>query len=53
MVKPEVFVTFVNKKFDAEGKLTDADTEKHVRDFLESFAKWTKAMERATESNLI
>jgi chromate reductase, NAD(P)H dehydrogenase (quinone) len=47
MVKPEVFVAFVNKKFDAEGKLVDADTEKHVREFMESFVKWSKAIRRS------
>ena len=53
MMKPEVFVTSVDKKFDSGGRLTDTDTEKHVRAFLESFVKWSKAIKRAAEAGLL
>jgi chromate reductase len=53
MVKPEVFVAQVNNKFGPDGKLADADTEKHVMSFLESFARWTRAISSAAESKLL
>ncbi len=53
MVRPEVFVTFADKKFDAGGKLTDPDTVKHVGAFLESLIKWSKAIMRVSELGLL
>jgi chromate reductase len=53
MARPEVFVASADKKFGPDGKLADADTERHVRAFLESFAKWARAMVSAAESELV
>lgn len=43
---PEVFVTFAPKKFDEQGKLTDADTRKVLSGFLAAFAEWTRKTRR-------
>jgi chromate reductase len=38
--KPEVYVTFASDKFDADGRLVDEDTRRHVKSFLEAFEAW-------------
>jgi len=53
MPKPEVFVASADRKFEADGKLSDTDTERHVRTFLESFVKWAKAIGNAAASGLL
>lgn len=40
--KPEVFIASAQTKFDADGTLTDADTEKFLRLQLEAFAAHIK-----------
>ena len=40
MMRPEVLVARAQKKFDAEGRLTDAPTRAVVTAFLEQFAAW-------------
>ena len=39
--RPEVLVTKAAEKFDAEGRLTDEATRKHVRALLEALRDWT------------
>lgn len=53
MARPEVFVSAANSKFGPDGKLVDADTEKHVGEFLKSFVRWAKIVRLASESNLL
>jgi chromate reductase, NAD(P)H dehydrogenase (quinone) len=38
---PEVIVTFAQNKFDANGKLTDEDTRRLLKQLLENLANWT------------
>jgi len=38
--RPEVYVSDVAAKFDAEGHLTDEATRRAVRDLLDAFARW-------------
>jgi chromate reductase len=42
--KPEVLVARAHEKFDADGKLTDEATRKHVRQLLESLVAWTRRL---------
>ncbi|MGH9974235.1 MAG: NADPH-dependent FMN reductase [Nitrososphaeraceae archaeon] len=44
---PEVMVTFAQDKFDADGKLVDADTKKYVTQLLQNLANWTRRLKRA------
>ncbi len=37
MTRPEFFLGTAQEKFDAEGKLTDAETKKHLAKFLDAF----------------
>jgi len=39
---PGVIVTFAQNKFDANGKLTDEDTGRFLKQLLENLANWTK-----------
>jgi chromate reductase, NAD(P)H dehydrogenase (quinone) len=41
---PEVIVTFAQNKFDANGKLTDEDTRRFLKQLLENLANWTKRL---------
>jgi len=41
---PEVIVTFAQNKFDANGKLTDEDTRRFLKQLLEKLASWTKRL---------
>jgi chromate reductase len=43
---PEVFVAFAPKKFDAQGRLTDAETRKVVERFLAALVEWTRTIGR-------
>jgi chromate reductase, NAD(P)H dehydrogenase (quinone) len=40
MPQPSVVVAGAAQKFDAAGRLTDEETRKHVRAYLEAFARW-------------
>ncbi len=42
--KPLVIVTFVQDKFDANGKLVDDNTKKFLRQLLENLANWTRKL---------
>ena len=42
MPRPEVFVNHNERKFDAEGNLTDAETGKHLANWLTSFIEWVE-----------
>jgi chromate reductase len=42
MPKPEIVVTHCKDKFDAEGRLTDANTREHLARFLAAFVEWTR-----------
>jgi chromate reductase len=44
MNKPEIFVRSAQKLFDADGKLTDADTRKVIGDQLVALAAWTRKL---------
>jgi chromate reductase len=39
---PEVIVTFAQNKFDSNGKLTDEDTKRFLKQLLENLAVWTR-----------
>lgn len=41
MVDPEVRVGRIHTKFNEQGELLDDDLKKELREFLESFARWT------------
>jgi chromate reductase len=43
--KPEVFVTFVDKKFDASGKCTDEKGLEIVSALLKALVAWTKKLQ--------
>lgn len=40
MPQPAVVIANAAQKFDAAGRLTDEDTRKHLRTYLEAFARW-------------
>jgi chromate reductase len=42
--KPEVLVARAHEKFDAEGRLTDEATRKHVRQLVEALVAWTRLL---------
>jgi chromate reductase len=42
MPKPEIVIPHCKDKFDAEGRLIDANTREHLARFLVAFAEWTK-----------
>jgi chromate reductase, NAD(P)H dehydrogenase (quinone) len=44
---PEVIVTFAQNKFAANGKLTDQDTRRFLKQLLENLANWTKRLRHA------
>lgn len=46
--KPEVFVTFANQKFDAQGRLTDEKTKEFIRALLEALVTWSRKVRNTT-----
>jgi chromate reductase len=42
MPRPEVFVNHNEQKFDPEGNLTDAETERYLAKWLEAFLEWVE-----------
>ncbi|MDQ4073422.1 MAG: NAD(P)H-dependent oxidoreductase [Thermoproteota archaeon] len=44
--KPEVMVTFAQDKFDVNGKLTDDNTKKFLRQLLQNLAEWTRKLKK-------
>jgi len=43
---PEVILSFSQDKFDANGKLTDENTKKFLRDLLQNLADWTRRLRK-------
>jgi chromate reductase len=46
--KPEVIVTFVNQKFDENGKLTDEKARDLIKQLLRELINWTKKLKSAS-----
>jgi chromate reductase len=46
MNKPDVYVTFAEEKFDADGRLADEQTIDQLRDFLGGFVRWIQLVTR-------
>jgi len=44
LARPEVIVNFADKKIDKNGKVTDEETRKRIRELLEALIKWTKRL---------
>jgi chromate reductase len=42
LTRPEVVVNFADKKIDKNGKVTDEETRKRIRELLEALISWTK-----------
>ena len=42
MPRPEVFVNHNEEKFDAEGNLTDAETQRYLAKWFEAFLEWVE-----------
>ena len=42
MPRPELFVNHNEEKFDAEGTLSDAETQRYLAKWLESFLEWVE-----------
>jgi len=45
--KPELFISYARTKFDAQGRLTDAETRERLREFLEAFLAWVRRLSLA------
>jgi chromate reductase len=43
---PEVILPFAQDKFDANGKLTDENTKKFLRQLLQNLADWTRRLRK-------
>jgi chromate reductase len=41
--QPEVYLSFIDKKFDDKGNLNDEKTKQFLRDFMTAFAAWVNA----------
>lgn len=46
VIKPEVIVTFAEKKFDANGKLVDPDSRKFLSQLLQNLVSLTRKLRR-------
>lgn len=46
LTRPEVFINLAGSKFDADGKLTDANTRKVLGDQMQAFERWIERMTR-------
>jgi chromate reductase len=42
--RPEVLIAGVDRKFDAEGRLTDETTRKILAQLLQALADWTERL---------
>ncbi|HWK40764.1 MAG TPA: hypothetical protein VNR60_02435, partial [Croceibacterium sp.] len=42
MPQPELLVARAHEKFDADGRLTDAETAKYLERYLAAFAEWVR-----------
>jgi chromate reductase, NAD(P)H dehydrogenase (quinone) len=42
MPKPEIFVNHNEDKFDSNGNLTDEETRKHLKKWLEAYIEWVE-----------
>ena len=47
--KPEVLVSFAERKFDADGRLLDPDAKKFLRELLENLVSLTRKLQRGRE----
>ena len=43
---PEVILPFAQDKFDANGKVTDENTKKFLRQLLQNLADWTRRLRK-------
>jgi len=48
LAKPEVFISAVNTKFDANGQCTDETTRKFLADQMRAFERWIAGVRRLT-----
>jgi chromate reductase len=46
LVRPEVIVNYADKKIDKNGRLTDEETRKRIRELLEALISWTKRLSK-------
>ena len=46
--RPEVFVTFANQKFDAQGRLSDEKTKEFIKVLLEALVTWSRKLHTIT-----
>lgn len=44
VMRPEVIVTFADKKIDKSGKVTDEETRKRIGELLKALVAWTKRL---------
>ena len=42
MQQPEAYIGGANKLFDADGNLTNDSTREFLKNFIDSFARWTE-----------
>jgi chromate reductase len=45
LVRPEVIVNFADKKIDKNGRVTDEETRKRIRELLEALITWTRRLQ--------
>ena len=46
LVRPEVIVNYADKKIDKNGRLTDEETRKRIRELLQALISWTKRLSK-------
>jgi chromate reductase len=51
MPQPSVLIAGAGQKFDPGGRLADDDTRKHVRVYLEAFARWIELITHGDAAN--
>ncbi len=51
--RPEVIVTYAGQKINDQGKLTDEETRKIIRQLLESLIAWTKKLKQQFQSAIV
>jgi len=44
--RPEVYISFVHQKFDADGNFTDEKGKQFIRELLQALVDWTKKLTR-------
>jgi chromate reductase len=48
--QPEVMIANAEEKFDEEGRLTDQETVKKIRELIEALVDWTRRLQKARAS---